>query len=108
VIGRILTLYMPHVGKDLPQERERQHLVPGQAGRAFLAGQHLFAGAISPLSTTALFTPAGMAHESLNVLWPRHRHLGDAWVIITAKVTADQATDLMRGEVSWQAALTAE
>ena len=33
--------------------------------------------------------------------------LGDAWVLFTAKVTADEATDLLHGKVSRQTGLTA-
>ena len=66
--------------------------------------------AISPLSTTALFTAAGMAQVNpWNVLpgFAVGKFLGDAWVLFTAKVTAEQARDLMNGRVSWQTAVTA-
>ena len=33
------------------------------------------------------------------------KFVGDAIVILTAKVTAEKATDLMHGKVSWQTAL---
>jgi hypothetical protein len=35
------------------------------------------------------------------------KFLGDAWVLLTAKVTADEAIDFMEGRVSWQTAVTA-
>jgi hypothetical protein len=35
------------------------------------------------------------------------KFIGDAWVILMATVTADEATDLLHGHVSWQTALTA-
>jgi uncharacterized membrane protein YdjX (TVP38/TMEM64 family) len=66
--------------------------------------------AISPMSTTALFTAAGMAHVNpWNVLpgFAVGKFIGDAIVVFTGKVTAEKATDLMQGKVSWQTALTA-
>ena len=66
--------------------------------------------AISPLSTTALFTAAGMAHGNPWNILPGlaiGKFLGDAWVVYAAKLTADQAVDLLHGHVSWQTAVTA-
>jgi len=66
--------------------------------------------AISPLSTTALFTAAGMAQVNpWNILpgFAIGKFLGDAWVLFTAKATADEATNLLHGKVSWQTGLTA-
>ena len=114
VIGRyILTLYMPRVSGKIFRKSENDNisfLGKKLGGRFWQANIFVLLYAISPLSTTALFTAAGMAHVNpWNVLpgFAIGKFLGDAWVIITAKVTADQATDLMQGKVSWQAALTA-
>ena len=38
---------------------------------------------------------------------PVGKFLGDAWVLFAAKVTAEEATELMEGRVSWQTAVTA-
>ena len=49
-----------------------------------------------------------MAHvNSWNILpgFAIRKFLGDAWVVFAGKVTAEKATDLMHGKVSWQAAL---
>ena len=35
------------------------------------------------------------------------KFVGDAWVLFTAKVTAEEATNLLHGKVSWQTGLTA-
>jgi hypothetical protein len=78
-------------------------------GRVWRSNTFVMLYAISPLSTTALFTAAGMARVNpWNVLpgFAIGKFLGDAWVILTAKVTADEAVDLLHGHVSWQAALT--
>jgi len=114
VIGRyILTLYMPHVSGKIfrPSENDNiSFLGKKLGGRFWHANIFVLLYAISPLSTTALFTAAGMAHVNpWNVLpgFAIGKFLGDAWVILTAKVTADEATALMHGKVSWQAALTA-
>ena len=114
VIGRyILTLYMPHVSSKIfrPSANDNISFLGKKIGGQFWhANIFVMLYAISPLSTTALFTAAGMAHVNpWNVLpgFAIGKFLGDAWVIFTAKVTADEATDLMHGQVSWQTAVTA-
>jgi hypothetical protein len=62
------------------------------------------------VTATALFTAAGMARVNpWNILpgFAIGKFLGDAWVVFTAKVTAEEATDLLHGKVSWQTGLTA-
>jgi hypothetical protein len=114
VIGRyILTLYMPHVSSRIFRPWENKNisfLGKKIGGRFWHANLFVMLYAISPLSTTALFTAAGMAQVNpWNVLpgFAIGKFLGDAWVIFTAKVTADEALDLIHGRVSWQTALTA-
>jgi hypothetical protein len=114
VIGRyILTLYMPHVSVKIfrPSENDNISFLGKKiGGRFWHANIFVMLYAISPLSTTALFTAAGMAHVNpWNILpgFAIGKFLGDAWVIFTAKATADEATDLIHGHVSWQTALTA-
>ena len=114
VIGRyILTLYMPHVSAKIFRRSENDNisfLGKKLGGRFWHANTFVMLYAISPLSTTALFTAAGMAHVNpWNVLpgFAIGKFLGDAWVILTAKVTADEAIGLMHGQVSWPTALTA-
>src|SRR5215211_751464 len=114
VIGRyILTLYMPHVSAKIfrPSENDTISLLGKKiGGRFWRANVFVMLYAISPLSTTALFTAAGMAHVNpWNVLpgFAVGKFLGDAWVLFTAKVTAEEATDLLHGKVSWQTGLTA-
>ncbi len=114
VIGRyILTLYMPHVTAKIfrPSETDNIAFLGKKIGRRFWrANTFVMLYAISPLSTTALFTAAGMARVSpWNVLpgFAIGKFLGDAWVLFTAKVTAEEATDVMQGRVSWQTAVTA-
>jgi hypothetical protein len=114
VIGRYcLTLYMPYVSARIlhPAENENLSFLGKKlGGRFWRANLLVMLYAISPLSTTALFTAAGLAHVNpWNVLpgFAIGKFIGDAWVILTAKVTADEATSLMQGNVSWQSALTA-
>src|SRR5215208_5334002 len=114
VIGRyILTLYMPHVSAKIFRRSENANIsfLGKKLGGSFWhANIFVMLYAISPLSTTALFTAAGMAHVNPSNILPGFaigKFLGDAWVIFTAKVTADEATELMQGHVSWQTALTA-
>ena len=114
VIGRyILTLYMPHVSAKIfrPRENDNISFLGKRLGSRFWhANAFVLLYAISPLSTTALFTAAGMAHVNpWNILpgFAIGKFLGDAWVVFAGKVTAEKATDLMHGNVSWQAALTA-
>ena len=114
VIGRyILTLYMPHVSAKIFRSSENANisfLGKKLGGRFWYANIFVMLYAISPLSTTALFTAAGMAHVNpWNILpgFAIGKFLGDAWVILMARVTADEATDLIHGHVSWQTGLTA-
>ena len=114
VIGRyILTLYMPHVSAKIfrPRENDNISFLGKKLGSHFWhANAFVLLYAISPLSTTALFTAAGMAHVNpWNILpgFAIGKFLGDAWVVFAGKVTAEKATDLMHGKVSWQAALMA-
>jgi len=114
LIGRyILTLYMPHFAARIFHRRENDNLSflgKKLGGRFWRANTFVMLYAISPLSTTALFTAAGMAHVNpWNILpgFAIGKFLGDAWVLFTAKVTAEQATDLLHGRVSWQTGLTA-
>jgi hypothetical protein len=114
VIGRyILTLYMPHVSARIFRRWENDNLSflgKKLGGRFWHANAFVMLYAISPLSTTALFTAAGMAHVNpWNVLpgFALGKFLGDAWVLFTAKATADEAMDLLHGKVSWQTGLTA-
>jgi membrane protein YqaA with SNARE-associated domain len=114
VIGRyILTLYMPHVSSKIFRRTETANisfLGKRLGGRFWHANIFVMLYAISPLSTTALFTAAGMAHVNpWNILpgFAIGKFVGDAWVILAAKVTAENATDLLHGHVSWQMALSA-
>jgi membrane protein YqaA with SNARE-associated domain len=114
VIGRyILTIYMPRVSARIFRRWEHANLSflgKKLGGRFWHANTFVMLYAISPLSTTALFTAAGMAHVSpWNILpgFAIGKFLGDAWVLFTAKVTADEAVDLLHGKVSWQTGLTA-
>jgi membrane protein YqaA with SNARE-associated domain len=114
VIGRyILTLYMPRVSAKIFRRWENDNLSflgKKLGGRFWHANTFVMLYAISPLSTTALFTAAGMARVNpWNILpgFGLGKFLGDAWVLFTAKATADEATNLLHGKVSWQTALTA-
>jgi len=114
VIGRyILTLYMPHISARIFRRWESDNLSflgKQLGGRFWRANTFVMLYAISPLSTTALFTAAGMAKVSPRNILPGFaigKFLGDAWVLFTAKVTAEEATDLLQGKVSWRTGLTA-
>jgi hypothetical protein len=114
VIGRyILTIYMPRVSARIFRRWEHANLSflgKKLGGRFWHANTFVMLYAISPLSTTALFTAAGMAHVNpWNILpgFAIGKFVGDAWVLFTVKVTADEAVDLLHGKASWQTALTA-
>jgi membrane protein YqaA with SNARE-associated domain len=114
VIGRyILMLYMPRVSARIFRRWENDNLSflgKRLGGRFWNANTFVMLYAISPLSTTALFTAAGMAQVNPWHILPGFaigKFLGDAWVLFTAKVTAEEATDLLHGKVSWQTGLTA-
>jgi membrane protein YqaA with SNARE-associated domain len=114
VIGRyILTLYMPHVSAKMfrPKANANISFLGKKLGsHVWRANTFVMLYAISPLSTTALFTAAGMARVTpWNILpgFAIGKFLGDAWVVFAGTVTAENATDLMHGKVSWQAVLMA-
>jgi hypothetical protein len=113
VIGRyILALYMPYVSAKLlrPWANDNIAFLGAKLGARFWpSNAFVMFYAISPLSTTALFTAAGVARTNMWNMLPGFaigKFLGDAWVIFAGKLTAGRATDLMQGNVSWQAALT--
>jgi membrane protein YqaA with SNARE-associated domain len=92
VIGRyILTLYLPRVSGRLFRRWETENLSflgKKLGGRFWQANTFVMLYAISPLSTTALFTAAGMAHVNPWHILPGFavgRFLGDAWVLFTVK-----------------------
>jgi hypothetical protein len=86
---------MPHVSAKIfrPSENDNISFLGKKiGGRFWHANIFVMLYAISPLSTTALFTAAGMAHVNpWNVLpdFAIGKFLGDAWIIFTAKVTAN-------------------
>jgi hypothetical protein len=92
VIGRyILTLYLPRVSGRLFRRWETENLSflgKKLGGRFWQANTFVMLYAISPLSTTALFTAAGMAHVNPWHILPGFavgKFLGDAWVLFTVK-----------------------
>jgi hypothetical protein len=113
VAGRyILTLYMPYVSARIfrPWANDNIAFLGAKLGSSFWrANTFVMFYAISPLSTTVLFTAAGIARVRRRNVLPGFaigKFLGDAWVIFAGKLTADRATDLMQGRVSWQTAFT--
>ena len=114
VIGRyILTLYMPHVSAKIfrPKANKNIAFLGKKLGSSvWRSNTFVMLYAISPLSTTALFTSAGMARVKPWHILPGFalgKFLGDAWVVFAGTVTADNATDLMHGKISWQTVATA-
>ena len=92
VIGRyVLTLYMPHVSAKIFRPRENDNisfLGKQLGGRFWHANTFVLLYAISPLSTTALFTAAGMAQVNpWNILpgFAIGKFIGDAIVVFTVR-----------------------
>ena len=114
VIGRyILTLYMPHISAKIFRRSENDNisfLGKKLKKKFWRANLFVLAYAISPLSTTALFTAAGMAKVSPGNILPGFligKFIGDAIVVFTGKATAEKATDLLHGKISLHTALAA-
>ena len=114
VIGRyVLTLYMPHVSAKIfrPSENDNISFLGKKLKARFWQSNLFVLGyAISPLSTTALFTAAGMAKVNPANILPGFlvgKFIGDAIVVFTGKATAERATDLLHGKISWHTALLA-
>jgi membrane protein YqaA with SNARE-associated domain len=108
-LGRyILSLYIPKVSSKLINRREDENLryIGGKLGqRAWAAAGFVFLYTLTPLSTTALFTAAGMARVDCRYILTAFfcgRLITDGALVYSGKYAATNLPELIRGQFSWQ------
>jgi membrane protein YqaA with SNARE-associated domain len=112
-LGRyILSLYIPKVSSRLINRREDENLryIGQKLGHAPLpAAVFIFFYTLTPLSTTALFTAAGIARVNpWHILPPFFlgRLITDGVMVYTGKYAAENISRLFEGGPSWKTILT--
>jgi membrane protein YqaA with SNARE-associated domain len=113
-LGRyLLSLYIPHFSSRLIKARKSEELefVGRKLGRKrWRSWLFVFVYTLTPLSTTALFTAAGIARISpLQILPPFFvgKFVSDAAMVLIGVHAAGDLSDLVHGAVSWKSLLTA-
>ena len=111
-LGRyILSLYIPKISAALVSRREDENLryVGSKLAQTPLAAStFIFLYTLTPLSTTALFTAAGMARVNpWHILPPFFcgRLISDGVMVYTGKYAAGNVSDLLGGQISWKSLL---
>ena len=112
-LGRyILSVYIPKVSSGLVNRREDKNLryVGGKLTKApFAAAIFVFLYTLTPLSTTALFTAAGIARvKPWHILPPFFcgRLITDGVMVYTGKYAAGNVSGLLQGQLSIKSMLT--
>lgn len=112
-IGRyILTLYIPKVSSALVSRREDVNLryLGERLGRAaWSARVFVFLYTLTPLSTTALFTAAGMARVNPWLVLPAFfcgRLVTDGVMVLTGKYASENISELLHEQMSWKTIVT--
>jgi membrane protein YqaA with SNARE-associated domain len=112
-IGRyILALYIPKVSSALVNRREDKNLryIGQRLGQAaWSAATFVFLYTLTPLSTTALFTAAGMARlNPWHILPPFFggRLITDGVMVYSGKYATENLSGVFRGEISWKSVIT--
>src|SRR5947207_11398398 len=108
-LGRyILSIYIPKVSSALVIRREDENLryVGSKLTEApFAAAIFVFLYTLTPLSTTALFTAAGIARVNpWHILPPFFcgRLVTDGVMVYTGKYAAGNASERLHGQISWK------
>src|SRR5205814_4710234 len=111
-LGRyILSIYIPKVSSALVIRREDENLryVGSKLTEApFAAAIFVFLYTLTPLSTTALFTAAGIARVNpWHILPPFFygRLITDVVIVYTGKYAAGNASDWLHGQLTWKSLL---
>jgi len=111
-LGRyILSIYIPKVSSALVIRREDENLryVGSKLTEApFAAAIFVFLYTLTPLSTTALFTAAGIARVNpWHILPPFFcgRLITDGVMVYTGKYAAGNASDWLHGQLTWKSLL---
>jgi len=112
-LGRyILSAYIPKVSSALVNRREDENLryVGSKLTKApFVAAIFVFLYTLTPLSTTALFTAAGIARVKPWYILPAFfcgRLITDGVMVYTGKYAAGNVSGLLQGQLSIKSMLT--
>jgi membrane protein YqaA with SNARE-associated domain len=112
-IGRyILALYIPKISSALVNRREDKNLryIGHRLGRAaWSAATFVFLYTLTPLSTTALFTAAGIARlNPWHILPPFFcgRLITDGAMVYSGKYATENLSGLFHGQISWKTVVT--
>ena len=112
-LGRyILSLYIPKISAAVVNRREDENLrsVESKLARTpWAASTFIFVYTLTPLSTTALFTAAGMARVNpWHILPPFFcgRLITDGVMVYTGKYAAGNVSGLLQGQLSIKSGLT--
>jgi membrane protein YqaA with SNARE-associated domain len=113
-IGRfILSCYIPKVSKKILSRREDENVryVGQKIGRHFRSSfLFVLLYSLTPMSTTALFTAAGIARVNPLYILPAFflgKFISDAAMVFAGKYEEHQFWDLMHGKISWETGGTA-
>jgi membrane protein YqaA with SNARE-associated domain len=113
-LGRyILSLYIPKVSKKMFSARENKnvHYIGEKIGKRFWPSfLFVLIYSITPLSTTALFTAAGVANlNPLYILPPFFigKFTSDAVMVFTGRFEAHEFKNLLHGKIPWHTAIVA-
>jgi membrane protein YqaA with SNARE-associated domain len=112
-LGRyIFSLYIPKVSSKIlkpRKEKELEFVGKKLAGRLWRTWTFVFLYTLTPLSTTALFTAAGMAKIKPNHTLPPFfvgKFLSDALMILTGRYLAGNAGDTFKDLLSPKSIIT--
>jgi membrane protein YqaA with SNARE-associated domain len=112
-LGRyILSLYIPKISSRLINRREDRNLryIGAKLGqKAWEAALFVFLYTLTPLSTTALFTAAGVARVNPKYILPPFfcgRLFTDGVMVYTGKFGAGNLSGLIHGQFSWKTIIT--
>jgi membrane protein YqaA with SNARE-associated domain len=114
VLGRyLLSLYIPKVSRKILSARENENVA--YVGKKI--GKHLGSSfvfvliySVTPLSTTALFTAAGIARINPAYILPPFcigKFISDAVMVFTGKYETRALVGLLHGEVSFKTGMAA-
>ncbi|MDB6169477.1 MAG: hypothetical protein JWM88_2341 [Verrucomicrobia bacterium] len=112
-LGRyVLSLYIPYISRRLIKARKHAELeFVGKRLRQklWLNWLFVFVYSLLPLSTTALFTAAGMARIGWVQIIPPFfagKFISDAVMLFTSRMAAGHASEILQGAFSLKAALS--
>jgi membrane protein DedA with SNARE-associated domain len=113
-LGRyFFSLYIPRFSDKVlarQKKEELQYVGKKLKGRLWQTWLFVFLYTISPLSTTALFTAAGLTRIPVMHLLPPFvagKFISDAAMIMAGRYAAGNLSDLLHGALEWKSILTA-